>query len=168
MVAGSLTDAEFVPVNVDANGNFIFTAALDKLRRMIFGIHNKIFPVYVMNPPLNGPLLGNTVSATATNSVLATVSTTKRTFITAASLTNASNVTADNTSILLYVAPILAANNRVICALQKVTLTAFAGSNTVQFIPPLELKKGSDLSFTNAFTVGASQTTVILLGYETD
>jgi hypothetical protein len=51
MVETDLTSAEFEPINVDTQGNFTFSTALQKLRRAILGIHNKIFPVYVMNTP---------------------------------------------------------------------------------------------------------------------
>jgi hypothetical protein len=45
----SLTSANFEPVTVEPSGTFIFQSALDKLRRSIVGLHNKIFPVYVMD-----------------------------------------------------------------------------------------------------------------------
>jgi hypothetical protein len=42
-----LTSAEFEPVTVDGVNNFIFSGAIQKLRRSIKGLHNKIFPIYV-------------------------------------------------------------------------------------------------------------------------
>jgi hypothetical protein len=49
MVLSDLTSADFEPVDQDSNGNFSFTTALLKLRRSILGLHNKVFPVYIMN-----------------------------------------------------------------------------------------------------------------------
>ena len=49
----SLTDANFEPVDIDAFGKFSFSNVLIKLRRSLVGMHNKIFPVFIMNDDQN-------------------------------------------------------------------------------------------------------------------
>jgi hypothetical protein len=49
MVISSLQEADFEPVSISTKGRYDFIATLVKLRRSILGLHNKVFPVYVMN-----------------------------------------------------------------------------------------------------------------------
>ena len=68
MAEESLQSANFEKIDIDSNGKYVFTNALERLRRYIIGIHNKIFPVFVMNDAsnpvnvtLNNPQ-GNTIA----------------------------------------------------------------------------------------------------------
>lgn len=53
MVEETLTSADFESVNVDSYGRFTFSNALANLRRSMKGLHNKIFPVFVLNDEAN-------------------------------------------------------------------------------------------------------------------
>ena len=56
----NLTDGDFEPIDQDSIGKFSFTSCLLKLRRAIIGMHNKIFPVFIMNDNSNPVLTSNT------------------------------------------------------------------------------------------------------------
>lgn len=49
----TLQQANFEPIDLDSSGKFSFTNCLIKLRRSIVGLHNKIFPVFIMNDVAN-------------------------------------------------------------------------------------------------------------------
>lgn len=49
----TLNEADFQKIDLDSSGNFSFSNALSLLKRSIVGIHNKIFPMFVMNDVSN-------------------------------------------------------------------------------------------------------------------
>jgi len=66
----TLQEADFEPIAVDGNGRFSFSSALQKLRRSIVGLHNKIFPVYVANDVAN-PVPVQVANTAVTNAIQA-------------------------------------------------------------------------------------------------
>lgn len=164
----SLTDANFEPINVDGNGNFIFTGALLAIRRSIVGLHNKVFPVYVMNPYTNDILYSGAFSVTKANAVVYTASATRRTWITGFHLAMSSNVTADNVGTSFIGTPRTAGAQLNFATLYKNTLTAIQQAIGETFLNPVEIKQGSDLKLDNAFTVGASNVQLTVYGFVTD
>ena len=88
-------------------------------------------------------------------------------FLTGVTLANVSDATADNTTIALNIT--LESGVVVsIILLRKLTTTAFDKVVTNDFTIPIKLLRGSPITFINAFTVGASVSSVITIGYTTD
>lgn len=128
----------------------------------------KILPVYQVNPDIREKTKTRFSSTTATQTGLAlfTSDATKKTYLTGASLNNMSNATADNTSIQLLCT--VDGANTTILSLNKLSLTAQSKVVSASFNPPLRIDKNTAVRFANAFTVGASSTSVSVQFIEID
>jgi hypothetical protein len=129
----------------------------------------KAIPVIDMTPRFhkvvdNSFVVVRTVTGTG---AATTLPATGRTFyLTAVSLSNMSDVTADNTEI--GVSCSIGGVYKNILTIQKLSLTAFNQTVSKIFVPPIKIDKGSDLRLSSTFTVGVSRSGAEFQGYFVD
>ncbi len=113
-------------------------------------------------------------TTTKTNDVVLTTSTEARTFVTGILISGQSNVTADNVQIYVLADvlseyygkyPQIVISGVYLAHIPKLSLTVHSFQIYIPFSSPIELNPGSNVTFTNAFTVGASTTSVVVFGY---
>lgn len=109
-----------------------------------------------------------TVIASTNNSTSYTCSSTKRTFLTGVVMAVTHDAASDNTNTFVSFVPLQ--NNSAVDMFHivKTTLTASMGFTHIQLPIPIELKRGSVITKTNIFTVGASRFSSSFQIYEQD
>lgn len=108
----------------------------------------------------------NVVSDTTGLITVYTARPNRDTYITGMILSWASNALADNT--YYQVTAVIKGVTRVIALLTKITLTANSNHVYIQFKNPLKLDRGGAIRHGSVFTVGASQYSTTLYGYEVE
>lgn len=112
-----------------------------------------IQPVVIISDLGEKIVYSATRSATGT-ATIATCSTSKRTFLNSIQLSSSSSAAADNVLTTLSVTPKGKAAV-VIARIDKLTLTAQDRGLVIVFDSPIELEKGSNITYLSTFTVGA-------------
>lgn len=168
----TLQQANFEKVELDSRGEFSFKQALNKLKRSMVGIHNKIFPVYIMGSVVdkNGVLETHQVTTTSTNLTFYTTSATKRTFLTGYHISATWSSLANTATSFISIVPLLspAGGTFDIGHIVKQPLIGTQFFDGEMFDPAIELAPNSIVTLTNAFSAGASTYVVTLYGYESD
>lgn len=162
----NLQSANFEPIEVDDRGNFTFYSALAKLRRSIKGIHNKVFPVYVMNNNPNSILSSNTITTISATHTLYTVPIGKRAFVTGIYISYVADVACTNAGVVVKLTAKGLANKTTV-PLRRIASVAEHDKIYVPFSPPIELEIGSTQLGDVAFGAGAMNCAMIIFGYET-
>ena len=123
--------------------------------------------VYNVNPRKMAIVVRGSSNSSTGSSAIFTTSLNNNFFLTAVSLTNQSDATADNTLISFVIIPRGGVATNIL-RFAKITTTVFQGSITLNLTVPILLDRGSVISFNTSFTVGASNSSASLVGYETD
>ena len=104
--------------------------------------------------------------STGSNTIL-TTPTDRDFFLVGTYIDSAMSATADSTEMIIVAEP-ETGGSVTINSLNKITLTAFTGNNTIMYPIPIKLRRGSTIVLTHTFTVGSGFTTGIIYAYVTD
>lgn len=128
---------------------------------------DKIVPVYQVNEVhFSDIFAGNTFTSTETSTVIHTAHAKRFTFLTGVLINNQSDVTCDNVGILISV--LINGKRTTLARLSKLTLTVYQDGLYLLFVNPIKIDRGSEIHFTNTFSLGASTSFVSVEGYEVD
>lgn len=105
------------------------------------------------------------LSASTGGATIYTGNPNKTFYITSISVSTQSDATCDNTQILLL-ATLSGIVTNIIAGFRKLTTTAQVRDIHLDFSTPIKVDKGTNVDFSNAFTVGSCVSLVILRGYE--
>lgn len=130
---------------------------LAKQIQLVYGVNPKRFVNIVR---------GGTLTSTGASSLFV-ASSERDTFLTSATLSYMADATADSIFYKINITPEGKALDEVIF-LAKITTTAASDSITLSFNPPIKLERGSDVTFSHAFTVGVSVMGASVTAFETD
>jgi len=132
------------------------------------GLANQIVPVIELNPKLFRltNVLRDAASVSTGSTTIFTTSSDKDFFLTNVSLTTEANATAD--SVFTKMEVIQDGVTRVIALIRKLSLTAHSSSLVLQFNNPLKVDRGTAITITQSFTVGASTTGGLIAGFEVE
>lgn len=137
--------------------------ALDKIPNELA---EKIVPTFECNPLLMRRInvLKTSERTTTGLTTIYTIPADKDFFLVGVQMSNTSSATADNTTLTCNIT-LEGDTNVNILFLEKTTLTAY--TNTINMILPLpiKLKRGSNITYGSAFTVGSSVTSLTFFGY---
>jgi len=123
---------------------------------------DKVQLVYSLNKQFSNVCVTNAYTTTQTLVTQYTIGANEDFYLTSFSISNMSDVTADNTLIRLKVT--INGISRELCTMVKLTTTAFSDSISMSFPYPLKLDKGTTIQFGNAFAAGASTSKVMISG----
>lgn len=123
---------------------------------------DKIQLTYDLNNKFVNRVRSITVSTTTNATTIYAVPTNEDFYLTNIYLSNMSDATADNTSVVIQVTT--EGITRNIVAFAKLTTTAFSNTVSVDFPYPVKLDRGSNITFICAFTVGASSSRASISG----
>jgi len=130
---------------------------------------DKVVPVMEVNPKvlrrINWNFAGAATNATSTS--LGTISSTKDTYIVAASMSLSKDVTAVTTFVRLN-AVMENGQTVVLCPIGCLTLTAETHDMAVSFPFPIKLKKGTSITVTASSATGNFNVFASAVGYEVD
>jgi len=116
----------------------------------------KVVPVMEVNPKLLRyvNLIKESGSSTTGNTTIWTTPTDRETYITAAFLAFAADVTADST--LYTLTCIVNGVAKALLTHRKITLTAGRDTSSISFPIPIKVDKGTNIVLTQTFTAGTS------------
>jgi len=127
-------------------------------------VYPQVMPVYRIQRKINWfGSLSTTTTSSATVVTGATALAGRDTYVTNITLSVMADATADQTSI--RVTGVIDGVTRNLLGFNKFATTAFDRTITIQFAQPLKIDAGTSIGFTNAFTVGASSSLVLVQGY---
>jgi len=128
-------------------------------------VANTIVGTFDVMPEDTSRIARGAIRSTTGATTLLTTPTDRDFFMTGATLGMQSDATADNTFCVLTATPFDSNASSNILLLPKITLTAFSGATQTSFVPPLKLARGSVISMSHTFTVGASNISGTVTGY---
>lgn len=126
-----------------------------------------VVPVMDMTPALQRRLnlIRCTVKSTTGSATIFTTSTTERTFLCGVYQALSSDVTADGINSSISFTPQAEGITRSLFLCEKQPVTAGNVTGSIEFPIPLELSKGSTVTHSLSFTVGAMTVSTIFYGY---
>lgn len=155
------------------NNQTLLKALRDKLK--IFNAESvptqlaeKIVPVVSLDLQYKEIKIASATATDATTATLITSSTTKRTFITSASLTISKDVVSTATSSGVYCFPLGAGGAGVLAFIRYEPLTAGQFHQVITFPFPIEIEKGTIVTVINSTNVASIDTTGTVFYYEED
>ena len=129
-------------------------AGIDGQSKPAVETSDKIVWTYGLNPEFSNIQRHVSITGTSSGSTLYSVGSNEDFYLTSATLQNQTDVTADN--VLISMSATIDGVSRIILGLRKITTTVFSDSITFTPIFPLKVDRGTNITFSNAFTVGAS------------
>jgi len=130
-------------------------------------ISKNIQLTYGVNPKLVSLIVRDGTRTLTGSEVIFTTSSVSDFYLVSVAISNQSNATADNTSVFIQGTPRGKAVQNFLL-LSKLTTTATTSQNSINPVIPVLLDRASTIVFGSAFTVGASSTSINLIGYEVD
>ena len=168
MVQDSLSEATFEPIDVASTGDLIFINTLVKLRRSFAGMHNKIFPVYVLNPYVKNKVLASAGASATGNTTIYTTSATKRTFVTGFLFSHSASATCDDVGGFINYSCVENPSINSSVGITKMPLTASDKSVFIPFNEASEITKNTPIFISQNITVGTATSYLVIFGYEKD
>lgn len=108
-------------------------------------------------------IIGVTTGAATGASTVYTTPPDKDFYLVAATLMMNDNATSDNTE--TYMNVVINGATKQILDFRKLSLTAYAGEQSVSLSVPMKLDRNSTITINNSFTVGASTKAGTIIGY---
>jgi len=131
-------------------------------------LSNQVVPVFNVNPKdyrvIN--VIKDVASVTTGDSTVYTTPADKDFFLSSYILSTQADVTADSTFVKLQI--IQDGTAKIIALMRKLTLTTFSGVVSMNLMNPIKVDRGTAITITQTFTVGASTVGAVICGYELD
>ena len=126
-----------------------------------------IQPVLIANPERIVDINKSSFRTATSIETLYTTPTDRDFYLTTAYLSNQSDATADNVTVVLNITLDDGSTDEIIL-LGKLTTTAFNKAISRSFDVPIKIKRGTTITFGTGFTAGTSITTAGITGYTVD
>lgn len=171
MAEETLAEANFEPINFDPAGNLQFETCLSKLRRSFVGMHNKVFPVYILGTSVRWTsCLGNGLAAGINGTVaLLTTDANRKTFLTNIKYSWSANAASTGPDIRVEIVQASSGGGTVsVARTYREGSVSEHGLMSLDLQYPIELKKGSVINLIAANAAGTLNIAWELYGYVLD
>jgi hypothetical protein len=130
----------------------------------------KVIPVMEVNPKLLriANIVKSTSATNSTSAIIYTTPTDKDFYLTGANISNIKSALSTSTFSAINVILKGANVSNILLNLTGITLTAANGAYSQNFIPPILLKRGSEITITNSTNVAEIKSSGQIIGYEVD